>query len=49
MLHKISQGHRPVYFNNYIEYIGNSHNYNTRSVCKNNTTTPPEKRNSAWP
>ena len=31
-LHKINQGHCPTYFNNYIEYISNTHNYNTRSV-----------------
>ena len=27
MLHKINQGHCPAYFNNYIEYISNTHNY----------------------
>ena len=32
MLHKINQGHCPSYFNNYIEYTSNTHNYNTRSV-----------------
>ena len=46
MLHKINQGHCPAYFNNYIEYICNTHNYNTRSVSNNNITTPVCKRNS---
>ena len=47
MLHKINQGHCPAYFNNYIEYISNTHNnYNTRSVSNNNITTPACKRNS---
>ena len=40
MLHKIIQGHCPAYFNNYIECICNTHNYNTRSVSNNNITTP---------
>ena len=40
MLHKINQGHCPAYFNNYIEYISNTHNYNTRSVSNNKITTP---------
>ena len=46
MLHKINQGHCPAYFNNYIEYISNSHNYDTRSVCNNNIKTPACKKNS---
>ena len=46
MLHKINQRHCPAYFNNYIEYISNTHNYNTRSVSNNNITTPACKRNS---
>ena len=40
MLHEINQGHCPAYFNNYIEYISNTHNYNTRFVSNNNITTP---------
>ena len=46
MLHKINQGHRPVYFNNYIEYISNTHDYDTRSFSTNNITTSAYKRNS---
>ena len=46
MLHKINQRHCPAYFNNYIEYICNTHNYNTRSVSNNNIRTPACKRNS---
>ena len=46
MLHKINQGHCPAYFNNYIECLSNTHNYNTRSVSNNNITTPACKKNS---
>ena len=46
MFHKINQGHCPAYFNNYIEYISNTRNYNTRYVFNNNVTTPACKRNS---
>ena len=45
MLHKINQGHCPAYFNNNIECISNTHNYNTRSVSNNNITTPACKKN----
>ena len=46
MLHTINQGHCPAYFSNNIDYISNTHNYNTRSVSNNNITTPACKRNS---
>ena len=46
MLHKISQGHCPAYFNNYIECICNTHTYNTRSVSNSNITAPACKKNS---
>ena len=46
MLYKISQGHCPAYFNNYIEYINNTLNYKTRSDSNNNITTPACKLNS---
>ena len=46
MLYKINQGHCPAYFNNYIEYISNTHNYKMRSVSNNNITTPACKLNS---
>ena len=46
MLDKISQGHCPAYFNNYIKCICNTHNYNTRSVFNNNIATPACKKNS---
>ena len=46
MLHKVSQGHCPEYFNRYIEHISNTHNHSTRSASNNDITTPTCKRNS---
>jgi hypothetical protein len=44
MLHKISLGYCPDYFSEYIRYLKDSHNYNTRASTNRNSVIPTYKK-----